>query len=305
MFSSHHLKFERKLSQKWNLIIFLEKSNTRNTENMVEYGRNLTPKENYGIAKYAAIKDGVMSGICVGIASTTAVWYMMKSNATFRKLTNFQSRTGMVIMPALFTFGIASENTLLNYQRQLAEDNAVVAKASTMISTPSSSSLDTDHKPMMTFETEQQLAEMYKEEMKKPYRIVKGDTLGPHHQFLNFWQENPFKILVALGVPSVAYIFSKYNQKEIPFQLKVMQTRVVGQASVITFLLSLIGIKSYLDSAGSYITEAEAVKRLEDSERARRAMKERLSMEMKKEAMRTEMIRAEIRKAKEGSHKQL
>ena len=270
----------------------------QSTENMVEYGRSLNPAERSSEAKYAAVKDGLMSGICVGIASTTGVWYMMTNNANFKKLTNYQSRTALAIMPALFAFGFASENTLMMYQRQMAEDNAIMTAAPI-----SSSAKPLDEFKPKIYDTDQQLAEMYKQEMKKPYRIVKGDTLGPHHQFMNYWQENPFKILVALGVPSVAYIFSKYNQKEIPFQLKVMQTRVVGQASVIVFLLSLIGVKSYLDSAGSYITETDAVKRLEDSQRAQREMKDRLQMEMKKEAMRTELMRAELRKVKEGSNR--
>ena len=63
----------------------------------------------------------------------------------------------------------------------------------------------------------------------------------------NFWQENPFKLLAAVGVPTVLYIFKgKQGQEHLALQMKVMHTRVFGQFAVITMLLTLMGCKEEL-----------------------------------------------------------
>ena len=49
---------------------------------------------------------------------------------------------------------------------------------------------------------------------------------------------NPFKILSAVGIPTVLYIFSGRNeQKHLELQSKLMHTRVFGQFAIISMLL--------------------------------------------------------------------
>lgn len=264
------------------------------------FGRSLTPEERSGDAKWAAIVDGAMSAMMTGLASASAVWYSQKNIPSFRKLTNFQSKTALVIMPPLFAFGFASESTLLTFQRRMAEDAIAVKDDSVK-----SSALE-DSKKLRQYnavETEKQLAEIYKRDFKKKgkhndFRIVKGDSLSPHHIFANYFQENPFKMLFGLGMPSVAYIFNKYNKKQIPLQLKLMQTRVVGQASVIIFLLSLVGFKTYMDNAGKYITEGEAFRQIEEAERVQQEVRASIRIARQNEVLKQELIKAEIEKAK-------
>ena len=98
----------------------------------------------------------------------------MKNSSSFRKFTNFQSRTALVIMPPLFAFALSSEMALTNFQRNLADETE----------TQRVDSGDSDFTPMLINKTDDQLAEMYKEEVRKPFRIVKGDSLGMHHQFM-------------------------------------------------------------------------------------------------------------------------
>ena len=81
-------------------------------------------------------------------------------------------------------------------------------------------------------------------------------------------------------VPTVAWIFyGKAGQEHIPFQLKVMQTRVMGQASVIAMLLTLMGFKEYMDRNGKFITEAEADARVDEMKRVREQLIRRMRAE--------------------------
>ena len=76
-------------------------------------------------------------------------------------------------------------------------------------------------------------------------------------------QENPFKILCAIGVPTVFYIFKgREGQQHLQLQMKLMHTRVFGQFAVISMLLSLMGFKEYMDRNGKYITEADVQSRV-------------------------------------------
>jgi hypothetical protein len=78
----------------------------------------------------------------------------------------------------------------------------------------------------------------------------------------------------------VAYIFyGRAGQEHIPFQLKLMQTRVFGQFAVISMLLGLMGFKEYMDRNGKFITEDEAAERVEEMRRVRQELLYRLELE--------------------------
>ena len=169
-------------------------------------------------------------------------------------------------------------------QRTIAEENARIAQASSGLQRMHTSSATTDRTAsevdsLSSEDVERQLTELYNQSVANSgVRIVPGDRLGPHHLLSNYWQENPFKMLAGIGIPTVLYIFKGRNEKaHLQLQSKLMQTRVYGQGVVIALLLGLMGVKGYLDSMGLYITEAEANARVEDMRQMRLKLKQRLA----------------------------
>lgn len=169
-------------------------------------------------------------------------------------------------------------------QRTIAEENARIAQASSGLQRMHTSSATTDRTAsevdsLSSEDVERQLTELYNQSVANSgVRIVPGDRLGPHHLLSNYWQENPFKMLAGIGIPTVLYIFKGRNEKaHLQLQSKLMQTRVYGQGVVIALLLGLMGVKGYLDSMGLYITEAEANARVEDMRQMRLQLKQRLA----------------------------
>jgi len=141
--------------------------------------------------------------------------------------------------------------------------------------------------------TDRHLHALYKRSVEESgVRIVPGDTLGAHHMAANFFQEHPFKILTAAGIPTILYIFNGRNdQKHLQLQSKIMHTRVFGQFAVISMLLALMGFKSHMDSMGKYITQSEADLRVEEMKAMREDLLRRIEFEKKMKARRDAMLR--------------
>ena len=113
-------------------------------------------------------------------------------------------------------------------------------------------------------------------------------------------KENPFKILTAVGVPTVYYIFKgREGQKHLQMQMKVMHTRVFGQFAVITMLLSLMGFKEYMDRSGKFITEADVQARVFQMQQSRSELLYRLQ----RDRMDAERVAEKRRKALEEDQK--
>uniref|UniRef100_A0A7S1D715 HIG1 domain-containing protein n=1 Tax=Cyclophora tenuis TaxID=216820 RepID=A0A7S1D715_CYCTE len=129
--------------------------------------------------------------------------------------------------------------------------------------------------------TEERLTELYRQSVNSSgVRIVPGDKLGIHHRVANYWQEKPFNVLAAMGVPAVAWIFyGRSGQAHLQTQMKVMHTRVMGQFSVIAMLLGLMGFKEYMDRNGKFITEEDANTRVIEMHQVREQLKLRLQHE--------------------------
>mmetsp|Transcript_20069 Transcript_20069/g.28253 ORF Transcript_20069/g.28253 Transcript_20069/m.28253 type:complete len:215 (-) Transcript_20069:1246-1890(-) len=173
----------------------------------------------------------------------------------------------MVIMPALFMFAFSSEQKLNHKMREMANEYEHSKEVTQWAENNRKQNLtQTSSISSKSEDTEKQLLALYKKSVADSgVRIVSGDNLGFHHKIANFWQENPFKLLAAMGVPTVLYIFhGKSNQRHLQLQSKLMHTRVYGQFAVISMLLTLMGFKTYMDSQGKYITQHEADMRVED-----------------------------------------
>mmetsp|Transcript_138 Transcript_138/g.252 ORF Transcript_138/g.252 Transcript_138/m.252 type:complete len:300 (-) Transcript_138:264-1163(-) len=253
----------------------------------------LTPASRAEEVTATAFRDGMFSALCAGIPSSLAVAAAMK-NPTFVKSTNWQSRTAMVIMPALFMFSASGEQKLRHKMEQVASETEHSREVVHWAEQQQRRNYQQQQQKLMSakdgmtareseVEREKRLAELYRQGVENSgVRVVQGDTLSVHHQLANFWQENPFKILAAMAVPTVLYIFhGKKKQKHLQLQSQIMHTRVYGQFAVIGMLLTLMGFKSYMDSQGRFITELEAQRRVEEMQESREQLLAQLEYDKK------------------------
>ena len=227
-------------------------------------------------------------------------------------------------MPPLFAFAAGAESKLVHnmhemashaehskqmaewsQQRELHEHKQQLQRMSTqkilaqpgmrdeaMISSQTNTVVDEDN--------ERRIAAKFRESvLESGIRVVDGN-LGPHHRVANFFQENPFKLLAAVGVPTVYYIFKgREGQKHLQTQMKIMHTRVFGQFAVITMLLSLMGFKEYMDRSGKFVTETEVQSRIMQMQQSR----QELMMRLQRDRMEAEKVAEKRRKAHEEDMK--
>lgn len=263
-------------------------------------GQSLTPLSKAQEVADVGMWDGLLSGACAAIPSTVAVWYGTNYSPSFAKYTNWQSRTALVIMPPLFMFAMASEQKITHRMREMADEKEHSTNVSKwaedlhmkeeemkqsrdllVFDSKSREQINVKKFTGTNEERERQLSEIYKTSVENSgIRIIEGDKLGLHHKFANFWQENPFKILIAMSVPTVGIIFkTRSSQSHLQLQSMVMHTRVLGQSSVIFMLLTLVGFKGYMDINGKFVTEMDAQSRVEDMKSARLELLERLQQD--------------------------
>lgn len=229
----------------------------------------------------------------------------------------------MVIMPPLFCFAAAAESKLVHSmhemasqgehskkmaewstQRELDEHKRQLQRMTTqkILAQPgmsnegnllSASSLDGG-------ENEKRIVAKFRESvLESGVRVVPGE-LGFHHKVANFFQENPFKMLAAIGVPTVYYIFKgREGQKHLQTQMKIMHTRVFGQFAVISMLLTLMGFKEYMDQSGKFVTEGEVQSRVAQMQQSR----QELLMRLQRDRMDAEKVAEKRRKAHEADLK--
>lgn len=210
-------------------------------------------------------------------------------------------------MPTLFAFGFAAESKLVHRMEEVAQETVHAHKS---VEWAERHHQATKENKVLAIETERQLTNLYRQSVEESgVRIVPGDRLSLHHRVANYWQENPFKILAMMGVPAVGYIFyGRTGKQHLQLQMQVMHTRVMGQFTVISMLLTLMGFKEYMDRNGKFITEREANARVEEMQRVRASLMERLARDkQKKEAIDEAIHKAHDQDVKEGhvmkSHK--
>lgn len=248
---------------------------------------SLTPASRSDEATGEATREGLVNGFITLVPSVTAVYLAMKNSPAFLKRTNFQSRTAIAIMPALFVAALTSELKLSHKMKEIAEESshtrrtvqwaeehhqAAAASLNSGDSSPSSQQRLSDK------EIENQLTELYKRSvMESGVRIVPGNQLSNYHVAANYAASNPIKVLAAFAVPSVAWIFyGRTGKQHLDFSVKLLHTRVFGQFATISLLLSVMGFKEYMDKNGKFITQAEADARVEEMRQVRLALMERL-----------------------------
>lgn len=198
-------------------------------------------------------------------------------------------------MPALFAFAITSESKLNHKMREMASESTYSRQVSEWAEKQHEEKKQSLQRMDTDAALEKQLHNLYQQSVRDSgVRIVPGDSIGFHHKIANFWQENPFKILVGLGAPTVLYIFSGRKENR-QLQQKLMHTRIFGQFTVISMLLTLMGFKTYMDSMGKYISQKEADARVEEMKDMRTDLLRRIEFDKKMAQRRKEMLRSDER----------
>jgi hypothetical protein len=145
----------------------------------------------------------------------------------------------MVIMPALFMFGLTSEMRLTDKMHEIAEQTRHAQHTVFWAERAANHSIN----PHALGTHEMHLSNLYQQSIDQTgVRVVPGDTLGLHHRAANYLQSNPIKALAFAAVPSVGYIFyGRAGKQHLDLSVKLMHTRVFGQFTTISLLLSVIG----------------------------------------------------------------
>lgn len=220
------------------------------------------------------MQEGLTNGAMVLFPCMAAV-YAGLQNPSFRKFTNWQSRTALAIMPAMFVFALTSEQKMVHRMEEVATETEHAIKSVEWA--------DRHHrKNSVPTADEQQkreeLRELYRRSiLNSNVRVVEGEELTMFHQAANYVQSNPFKLILSIGIPAVAYIFyGKTGKDHLSMQLKILHTRVLGQFTVICTLLGVMGLKEMMDRQGKFITQAEVENRVLEMERTRMDLMDRL-----------------------------
>jgi hypothetical protein len=204
----------------------------------------------------------------------------MKKSATFVKSTNWQSRTAMVIMPALFSFAWTAERHLDHKMAEIAQES--------QHNRDTVQWADEYHRQSQqqrgVLDTEIHLMDLYRRSIDQSgVNVVPGDQLGVHHRFANYVLANPIKVVAGLAVPSVALIFYGNSTKgHLQASTKMLHTRVFGQFTTLSLMLGIGFFHSYMASHGKYITEVDANRRVAEMAAIRQALSDRLDYEAEK-----------------------
>jgi hypothetical protein len=230
---------------------------------------SLTPQERKGEVVDQVMTEGLTTGFAVFVPAMGGLYAAMR-NPTFRKLTNWQSRTALVIMPALFAFAFTAENRLNHRMEEVAEETEHAIN-----------SVHWAERRMQESPEDLKLHDLYREAvLNSSVRLVEGETLGPHHKVANYVQANPFKVIVGVGVPAVGLIFwGRVGKEHLSMQLKILHTRVFGQFAVICTLLGVMGLKQTMDMQGRFITNDEVESRVAEMQNTRRKLLSRINAE--------------------------
>ncbi len=266
---------------------------------------SLNPREQKAQITYEAFQHGAWYGGATLIPSSGLVYYCYHKYPSFVARTNWQSRTALAIMPALFAFAAAGEHHLTLRMRRVADEaqhkHATVEWADRVHQKRIELRKAKGDHEVHDADHQAELARLYRESVSKGVRIVPGDQLGIHHRILNFWQENPAKILFGAGIPAIGYIFwSRSKNPHLQFQMQVMHTRVMGQFTILLFMLTLMGVKGYMDQNGKFITETEAEDKVEELHAARLELIEKLNRDRK---VRHELKEQAERRAKDDAQR--
>jgi hypothetical protein len=252
--------------------------NTHSMSSPTTVTGSLTPLSRADATVAEASAEGFWNGLLTLIPSTTAVALLVRNSPYFVTRTNWQSRTAMAIMPAMFVAALTSEMKLSHRMREIAVEtqhgHATVQWAEQELQ-------QQQQQTKSHLSETQQLAALYQKSVEHSgVCIVKGDRLQWYHQFANYTQEYPFRVLAAVAVPAVGYIFyGRTEQAHLPLSQKIMHTRVFGQFATISLLLGVMGFKEFMDRNGKFISQEDADDRVAEMHQLRARFMSKVALE--------------------------
>jgi len=86
----------------------------------------------------------------------------------------------------------------------------------------------------------------------KKERQVMLQNMPIHHRIANYIHHKPFQVIAYVGVPTVFGLFMLNGQSHLSLSQRVMNTRVMGQASVIAILCSTMAFYDYMEKHGDF-----------------------------------------------------
>lgn len=226
-----------------------------------------------------ALQHGAFTGITTLLPSFLGVRYFTNHNPTFHNATNWQSRTAMVLMPAMFVFAYSSEQKLHHTLREKSHvKNHSKEMTEWYLQQPQSNVSEHKEAPLNSG-----LLSIYQQSiLDANIRVIPGNTLPIFYQLANFSQQHPFQLIGLIGLPTIFYIFhSRTHQQHLQLQSQIMHTRVYGQFAILTMCLALMGVKSYMDTQGTFITELEAKRLMENMNK----LKEEALLQMERDSI--------------------
>eukprot|EP00980_Cylindrotheca_fusiformis_P028076 scaffold22578_cov164-Cylindrotheca_fusiformis.AAC.2 len=231
---------------------------------------SLTPRSRSDEVTKAAMKEGFVNAGIVSVPTLGAMYAGLK-NPWFRKVTNVQSRTALVAMPVLFAFAAAGENKLTDRMGQIAKETEDQVEP-----------VDWAKEAKTASPEEIKIHDTYRQSiMDSGVRLV--PELNMYHRTANYVQQHPFKCIAGFGIPAVAGIYLAENSKNyLSQELKILHTRVYGQAAVIGTLLGIMSFKEIMDDRGRYLTEQQVEERVAEMRMTRNRMMDTIEHEYQK-----------------------
>lgn len=175
---------------------------------------SLTPQHRSAEATAEAMQEGLVAGGMVMVPTIAGIFIAMKQSPTFLQRTNWQSRTAIAIMPALFTFAWTSERHLEHKMIEIAQENQHSRETVKWAEEQHRAMTDNNKEVMMrNVDSEVQLMEMYRRSVEESgVCIVPGNSLGLHHRVANYVYSNPFKVWALHALCNIHDIFIRLAQ---------------------------------------------------------------------------------------------
>lgn len=242
---------------------------------------SLTPESRSAETTNEAMVEGAINGVLTLIPTVGALAVALKKYPKFASRTNWQSRTALAIMPALFMATLTSEQKLVEKMKEVAAETEHTHSAVKWAEEQLQQQQNTA--AYAAGGAEQHLRSLYHQSVlarDENVCVIPGSSLAWHYRTANYIAANPIKVLASLAVPSVAWIYYGNSGKEhLEFSHKLLHTRVFGQFATITCLLGVMSFKDFMDKNGRFISQADADARVEEMKQVRLQLISRLQAE--------------------------
>jgi hypothetical protein len=89
----------------------------------------------------------------------------------------------------------------------------------------------------------------------KPKNLLENrvTNMPHHHRVANLLYDHPFVMISSFGVPFAAYVLnSQLKLKHLTLSQRVMHSRVIAQAGILTVAMTTMAFREYMDKRGRF-----------------------------------------------------